>query len=136
MLFIVNCWNVGDELLVALGSQCKELQHLLLSEAMDVTDTGISALAACIKLRLLELEYCDEYTGIGLVAVARNCSAPLEIELAHNEHITDAIVQSIILAAEANNSSALHTLKCSHCRCVSPEMQQRLIAWCAARRSE
>jgi hypothetical protein len=61
--------RLNDDKLAAIAAQAPRLRHLIADGGTDVTDTGLSALAAFTRLECLDLEW-SRVTDHGLDSIA------------------------------------------------------------------
>ncbi|PSS19616.1 F-box/LRR-repeat protein [Actinidia chinensis var. chinensis] len=89
-LDLYRCTGIGDDGLAALSSGCKKLKRLNLSYCNEVTDRGLQFLGHLKELSDLELRGLVNITGTGLAALAAGCRRLSELDLKNCENINDS----------------------------------------------
>lgn len=88
--FFSSCTGIGDDGLAALSSGCKKLKQLNLSYCNEVTDRGLQYLSQVEELSDLELRGLVNITDKGLTALAAGCKRLSALDLKHCENINDS----------------------------------------------
>ncbi|KAE9448192.1 hypothetical protein C3L33_19910, partial [Rhododendron williamsianum] len=89
-LDLYRCTGIGDDGLAALSSGCKKLKQLNLSYCNEVTDRGLQYLSQVEELSDLELRGLVNITDKGLTALAAGCKRLSALDLKHCENINDS----------------------------------------------
>eukprot|EP00742_Colponemidia_sp_Colp-10_P007521 GILJ01008106.1.p1 GENE.GILJ01008106.1~~GILJ01008106.1.p1 ORF type:complete len:193 (-),score=22.59 GILJ01008106.1:80-658(-) len=83
--------GTGDAILSCLGAHCPELQVLDLSFSYNLNGSSLSSLASCSRLRLLQLEGCENVRDEDLLPLA--ASLPIaHLNLSHCTLVTGASI--------------------------------------------
>ena len=90
IIIFFSCTGIGDDGLAALSSGCKKLKKLNLSYCNEVTDRGLQFLGHLKELSDLELRGLVNITGTGLAALAAGCWRLSELDLKNCENINDS----------------------------------------------
>lgn len=109
-LDLYRCTGIGDDGLAALSSGCKKLKQLNLSYCNEVTDRGLQYLSQVEELSDLELRGLVNITDKGLTALAAGCKRLSALDLKHCENINDSGFWSL-----AYYSRSLLQINLSHC---------------------
>ncbi|KAL7003119.1 hypothetical protein U1Q18_004276 [Sarracenia purpurea var. burkii] len=89
-LDLYRCSGIDDNGIAALSSGCKKLKKLNLSYCNKVTDRGLQYLSQLEELSDLELRGLVNITGTGLMALASGCRRLSELDLKHCVSINDS----------------------------------------------
>lgn len=82
-LDVMNCVNVNDSDLCALGEFCKKLTYLDISHCSAVSDAGIIGIASnCVNLTSLMAIKCSKVSDLSCLHIAQSCKA-LKVHLQH-----------------------------------------------------
>jgi hypothetical protein len=77
--------------LVRLVSSLKNVEELHLCDC-DLTDAVLEAIAEhCLKLEVLHLFFCDQYTEVGIAAVAHRCTALRKVSTIANDAVINPL---------------------------------------------
>ncbi|OWZ17381.1 hypothetical protein PHMEG_0008679 [Phytophthora megakarya] len=115
-----------DALCEALGSCCANLRALRLSRSRYFSRTSfVAVLRGCTKLRVLELESCEQIRDETLVAISKSqCCSHLEtLILANDWQLTDIGITALLRPAQS-----LVRLDARHCPEISLSVLKALAA--------
>lgn len=66
------CLNITDKGLILIGDRCPKLLELDLYRAMEITDSGIQAIACgCRGLEIINMAYCKDITDTSLISLSK-----------------------------------------------------------------
>jgi F-box/leucine-rich repeat protein 7 len=71
-LYLNGCWNILDDGLRIIASQCPLLEVVDLTGVWDVTDAGLEALTRCKSLRSVSLDNCRKITDTGVQSLVQS----------------------------------------------------------------
>ncbi|KAI3525676.1 hypothetical protein L1887_04656 [Cichorium endivia] len=89
-LDLYRCVNVGDDGMGFIASGCKKIRKLNICYCSKITDKGMAYLSQLEELSDLEMRSLIEVTGTGLTALASGCRKLSELDIKHCVNITDA----------------------------------------------
>ncbi|ONH99734.1 hypothetical protein PRUPE_6G046600 [Prunus persica] len=100
-----------SELLCRTLNRYPSISHLDLSLCPRVDDPSLTSLSVSWKstLRSINLSRSRDFTSIGLLRLATNCSSLVEIDLSNGTELTDSAAKAI---AEAKNLERLILARC------------------------
>ena len=110
-----HCKSVGDDSIIALAHNVPGLETLSLQGMPRLTDTGVAALRAMKCLRHLELQFCWQFTEVGLCQLV-HCTQLAQLNVMYSwQGVTD--VSLTVLVQELKCLASLNILGCHR---VSP----------------
>jgi hypothetical protein len=112
---VCGCCHISDNVLKAIGENCKQLTSLNLSYCEKVTDKGLKAIGEnCKQLRSLNLEMCRQVTDEWLNVIGENCKQLTHLDLGNCFLVTDVGIRVI-----GENCRQLTNLNLWTCRKVT-----------------
>lgn len=120
-----RCWKVGDLTAAALAEHCPKLNQLELIDT-EITDSGMSSLAAGhFVLQRLHLR-CGMMSNDGLLALLAMCPQLLELEIVDCVNITDVAMEPLPRLCPKLVRFSLDTVRTN----ITAVALRRLIAEC------
>ncbi|KAI9077536.1 hypothetical protein K1719_025228 [Acacia pycnantha] len=135
-LNLCGCFRAAsDNALQAIGHYCNQLQFLNLGWCENVSDDGVTSLAAgCPDLRTLDLCGCVRITDESVIALANGCPHLRSLGLYYCRNITDRAMYSLAHSKVnhrmwrsvkgVNEEDGLRTLNISQCTALTPSAVQ------------
>lgn len=114
-LKLLDCYKVGDELVLSLAQFCKNLETLIIGGCRDISDESIKslAIAACShSLKNLRMDWCLNISDLSLNCIFCNCRNLEALDIGCCEEVTDAAFQGL---NKGGSKLGLKVLKASNC---------------------
>ncbi|KAL2530437.1 Uncharacterized protein Fot_23038 [Forsythia ovata] len=93
----LQCRNLTDEALLAVGKFCQFLELLALYSFQNLTDKNLCVIGkGCKKLKNLTFINCDFLSDIGLDSIAVGCTELMRLEVNGCQNIGTSRLQSIV----------------------------------------
>ena len=122
-LNILDCENISDQTLYALGRHCPRVSKVTLAKCSGLTDEGIEVLASkCRDLREVHLDFSNALTDQSLISLGRHSKRLEECTFSENRHITLAGLQALL-----GGCSELKRLELWHCHQVTDSWIETII---------
>lgn len=84
----IGACSVSDEAVLAIAKFCPLLENLELFGNVRITDTGVSSLVSCSRLRVLRASGCERLTDISIMCLLHSCPSLEVISLPRDGGIT------------------------------------------------
>ncbi|XP_060191516.1 uncharacterized protein LOC132621313 [Lycium barbarum] len=96
-LKLLDCCEVGDESILSLANNCKNLETLVIGGCRDISDESMKSLAvACSKsLRELRMDWCLNISDSSLDCILSGCRKLQVLDIGCCKDVTDAVFQQL-----------------------------------------
>ncbi|CAN4123711.1 unnamed protein product [Withania somnifera] len=128
-LKLLDCFKVGDESILSLADNCKNLETLVIGGCRNISDESMKSLAvACSKsLRKLRMDWCLNIYDSSLDCILSGCRNLEVLDIGCCEGVTDAAFQHL---GSGELMLELKILKASNCRKITIEGIKKLLNSC------
>ncbi|KAL9268947.1 F-box/LRR-repeat protein 4-like protein [Drosera capensis] len=129
-LMLMDCFQVGDDSILSLATNCKYLEILVISGCRNVTDNSIIALAnSCAEsLRALTMDWCPNISDSSVNTILSKCGNLEAIDIGCCDEVTDAAFHG--LSPGQGCEISLQILKASNCQKITLAGISMIVKFC------
>ncbi|GAA0149360.1 ATP synthase [Lithospermum erythrorhizon] len=128
-LKILDCYKVGDESILSLARNCKNLETLIIGGCRNVSDESIMAIAAACSqsLKNLRMDWCLNLSDLSVDRILSLCTKLEILDIGCCEEVTDAAFQGL---GNEYLKLNLRILRISNCPKITTDGIRKLLKSC------